>query len=328
MKKIGWVKISGRKYGGVIYEEKAMEVLKDYFDLEYIKINSSIFKKGYMRAPELIFNLLKLKGKKDLWVRDSNTVITAPFDNTGGKNAAIVHHIDFSATRPLFKLIDFIIEKLMYRGFKKMDAIITVSQYWREHFLKKGFPNVFVVYNSFDLNSFNISPHEAERFKEENHLTGKPIVYLGNCQKAKGVIESHQALRDLDVHLVTSGKPFIKIPPRNLEIEYREYLKLLKAASVVLTMSKFKEGWCRTAHEAMLLKTPVIGSGLGGMRELLEGGNQIICRDFRDLKGKVEYLLQNPGIRHKMGEQGFEYAKGFTEEKFKEDWLKLIKNII
>ena len=95
---IGWVKIKSRKYGGVIYEEKAMKILKKYFDLNYIKIDSKIFKKGYWRAPELIFNLLKLKGKKDLWFRDNNTVITAAFDRTKGKKVAIVHHIDFSVS--------------------------------------------------------------------------------------------------------------------------------------------------------------------------------------------------------------------------------------
>lgn len=328
MKNISWVKISGRKYGGVAYEEGAMEVLKNYFNLEYIKINSSIFKKGYLRAPELIFNLLKLKGEKDLWIRDSNAVITVPFDRTKGKKAAIIHHIDFSTSRPLFKPIDFIIEKLIYRGLRKMDAIITISQYWRSHFLKRGFQNVFVVHNGFDLNSFNISLQETEKFKEENHLQGKPIIYLGNCQKAKGVIESYQALKGLDVHLITSGEPFIKIPVRNLEMEYREYLKLLKAASVVLTMSKFKEGWCRTAHEAMLLKTPVVGSGLGGMKELLEEGKQLICPDFTSLREKVEYLLNHPEIRIKMGEDGYNFAKNFTLEKFREDWLSLLNFVL
>ena len=62
-------------------------------------------------------------------------------------------------------------------------------------------------------------------------------------------------------------------------------------------MSKFQEGWCRTAHEAMLLKTPVVGSGFGGMSELLEGGGQIICDNFNDLKEKIEYLLGNHEAR-------------------------------
>lgn len=325
---IGWVKIKFRRYGGVVYEEKAIDALKDDFDLEYIGIDSKFFKKGFLRTPELIFNLLKLKGKKDLWIRDTNSVITAPFDRTKGKKIAIIHHIDFSTTRLLFKPTGFVVEKLIYWSLKKMDAVITVSEYWRSRLLKKGCSNIFVIYNSFDLDNFNISEEETEEFKKKHHLTKKPIIYIGNCQKPKGVVESYQSLKDLDVYLISSGRPQVKIPAINLEIEYREYLKLLKAASVVVTMSKFKEGWCRTAHEAMLLKTPVIGSGLGGMKELLEGGKQIVCPEFSFLKSKVEHLLNHPEIRKKMGENGYNFAEDFTSERFRNDWLVLIKRLL
>jgi glycosyltransferase involved in cell wall biosynthesis len=208
-----------------------------------------------------------------------------------------------------------------------MDAVITVSEYWRERLLENGCVNVFVIHNSFDLNNFNISNEEAEKFKENRDLTGKPIIYLGNCQRAKGVLESYQALKDLNVHLVTSGEIFVKTPARNLQLNYPDYLKLLKASSVTLAMSRFREGWCRTAHEAMLLKTPVIGSGKGGMKELLEGGKQMVCSEFGELRRKVEYLLEHPEIRIKMGQAGFDFAKNFTSEKFKNDWLSIINKL-
>jgi len=97
---------------------------------------------------------------------------------------------------------------------------------------------------------------------------------------------------------------------------------------MVIAMSKFKEGWCRTAHEAMLLKTPVIGSGLGGMQELLIGGKQIVCKDFKDLKTKVQDLLGNPRLREKMGQDGYNFAKEFTLERFEREWLNLIEEIL
>lgn len=128
--------------------------------------------------------------------------------------------------------------------------------------------------------------------------------------------------------MITSEENQIKIPVRNLEIDYKEYLRLLKASSIVIVMSKFKEGWCRTAHEAMLLKTPVIGSGKGGMKELLEGGKQIICENFDSLRERVEYLLNYPGVREKMGEDGYNFAKDFTLERFKRDWLELLSKIL
>lgn len=325
--RIGWIQISSRKYGEGFYEEPLKKILAEKFDLELININSKYFKKGYLRAPEILFNLLKISGKKDLWMRDSKTIITLPFDRIQGKNIALIHHIDFSQTKFPFKIIDLFLEKLLYYGLKKADIIVTVSNYWKKHFLEKGYRNVQRVYNCFDLSGFNISDEEVSEFKKKYQLEGKPIIYLGNCQKAKGVLESWEALKDLDVYLVTSGEPMVKTQSLNLEIEHKDYLRLLKASSIVVIMSKLKEGWSRISHEAMLLRTPVIGSGRGGMKELLEGGKQIVCPDFSSLKEKVEYLLNHPEAREKMGEQGYNFAKEFTIEKFKEDWLKVVNQI-
>ncbi len=120
----------------------------------------------------------------------------------------------------------------------------------------------------------------------------------------------------MDVHIVTSGN-----------LNDRNYLRLLKLSSVVITMSKFKEGWCRTAHEAMLCKTPVIGSGKGGMKELLALGGQIICKDFEFLKENVELFLSNTKGREIVGQNGYNFTKDFTLDRFKKSWSKLIKEL-
>ncbi|MFH1714511.1 MAG: glycosyltransferase family 4 protein [Candidatus Nealsonbacteria bacterium] len=328
MKTIGWIKISSRKYGGVAYEELAREALSGDFDVELVEMKSNIFKKGYLRAPEIILNLVKLKGERDLWVRDNNTIITLPFSRIKGKTLAMVHHIDFSTAPFWSKPLDLIVEKLIYFGLKKADFIVTVSKYWQEHFLKRGYKNVFKIYNAFNIPEYNFKNEEIAEFKKKYNLEGKPIIYLGSCQKAKGVLESYKALSGLNVHLITSGEPFFKSPARNLQVPYREYLKLLKASDIVLAMSKFKEGWCRVAHEAMLLKIPVVGSGLGGMRELLESGKQVVCPDFESLREKVEYLLKYSEVRAKMGEDGYNFAKDFTLGRFKAEWVSLVNKLL
>lgn len=324
---IGWIEIHLRKYGGVVYNEQARTALAKKFDVELVAREAKTFKKfRYFKIPESLLRLLFLKGEKDLWIRDFYSVLTMPFDKTQGKNIVMVHHVDFSGfpmiTHPAF----FAATKLFYRNLKKADAIVTVSEYWKQHFLQKGYSNVYKIYNGFDLPQFEISDLEVEEFKKKYGLEVKPIIYLGNCQKPKGVVETWNALKGLDAHLVTSGRPAVKIPARNLELSYREYLCLLKSSCVAVTMSKFKEGWNRTTHEAMLLGTPVIGSGLGGMRELLEGGNQMFCENFSALQEKTEYLLQNPPMRDNMGKAGYEYAKNFSLERFENEWLNFIKN--
>lgn len=330
MKKIGWIEISSKRYGGIVYNQQARKLSAKYFDLELVNLEAKHFKKiRYLKIPESFVYLLRLKDKKDLWIRDFYSTITLPLDKTKGKNLAVICHIDFSGFSLLARPFLILFEKLFfYRNLKKIDTIVTISEYWKNYFLKRGYTNIYKIYCGFDLNKFNISEQEIIDFKKKYKLEGKPIIYLGNCQKAKGVVDAWRALKSLDAYFVTSSKRQVKIPALNFDLDYREYLKLLKACSIVLTMSKFKEGWCITAHEAMLLKTPVIGSGLGGQRELLEGGNQIVCKDFKNLKEKVKYLLEHSEIRERMGENGYNFAKNFTKERFEKNWLKLIHKIL
>jgi glycosyltransferase involved in cell wall biosynthesis len=244
-----------------------------------------------------------------------------PYDGTKGKDIALIFHIDQSFQPNYIQPLWSLLEKVFYHHLRRVDTIITISKYWQNHFLERGYPKVDLIYNGFDTDQFHFEAKEIGEFKKENRLESKPIVYLGNCQRIKGVVEAYEQLKHMEVYLVTSGRREVDLPTLNLDLNYREYLLLLKSSSVVITMSKFKEGWNRTAHEAMLCKTPVIGSGLGGMKELLEGGNQIICEDFNDLKGQVSFALDRP----EMGEKGFEFAKQFTVEKFNDAWVRLIE---
>ena len=314
--KILFINFTNKFYGGKAYERKALDILKTNFQIDFISAKKNFWK---------LFKISR-KTDYDIAIRDLDSALFLNKKPT--KNIVIVHHLDNSYSSPAAKFFYFIFQKRIFSNLKKCDAIITVSKYWKDFFEKLGFRNVYLIYNAFNLNDFNFTYKEIEEFKKKYNLTGKPIIYSGNCQKAKGVVESYEILKDLGVHLVTSGEPMVKTPARNLEIPHREYLKLLKASSVVLTMSKFKEGWCRTAHEAMLLKTPVIGSGRGGMKELLEGGKQIICEDFNFLRERVEYLLNHPEIRERMGEDGYNFAKDFNLERFKKDWQELINKVI
>ncbi|MDI6720033.1 MAG: glycosyltransferase [Methanomicrobiales archaeon] len=322
--KIGWIQSLRGGFGGLTYDSMAQRALSQHFDLEVV--DGSLDHYTTARYPLLLLNLANLQGVKDLWIRPlMDSVIMMHHDKTVGKNLALVHHIDMSVRPFHFRIPGYLLEKIFYRNLFQADAICTVSKYWYNHFKKLGYENVHLIYNAFDFSQFEFTEEEIARFRMQYRLEGKPIIYLGNCQRAKGVVEAYQQLKDLDAFLVTSGKRDVDIPAINLDLSYRDYLRLLKASSVVVAMSKFKEGWCRTAHEALLCKTPVVGSGLGGMGELLEECHQIICPSFKELLNAVEYIMEN----HYLGEVGFKpaSAKTYSIDNFSKNWVKVINDI-
>jgi len=330
MKNIGWMQVFSKRYGGVIYQNQVKDIISKKFNLDLVNLESKYFEKfRYLRIPESFVYLLKLKGKEDLWIRDFYSTITLNKKKTKGRNLALLFHIDFSGFPIISRLPFLFLEKaFLYRQLKRVETIVTISEYWKNYFLNRGYKNVHKIYCGFDLNNFDISDEDVAQFKKLYGLEKKPIIYLGNCQRAKGVVDSYSALKDLDVYFVTSGRQEVKIPALNFNLGYKEYLKLLKASAIALTMSKFKEGWCITAHEAMLCKTPVVGSGKGGMKELLEGGGQIVCEDFNKLREIVEFLLKDPEKRQKMAERGNDYAKNFTQEKFERAWEEALNKAL
>lgn len=330
MKKIGVIEIYSKRYGGVVYTQQVKKALSAEFDLEQVNLEAKFFKeRRYLKFLESFYYLLKLKGEKDIWIRDFYSILSLSKRRTKGKNLALIFHQDSLKLPLLGRIPIFLLEKLVFwRQLKKVDAIVTISEYWKNYFLEKGYKNVYKINCGYDLNNFDITEEEISEFKKKYKLQGKPIIYLGNCQKLKGVVDSYRALKDLDAYLVTSSRRQVNVPTLNFDLDYRDYLRLLKASSIAITMDKFNTGWNMTAQEAMLCKTPVIGSGMGGTRELYEGAGQIICRDFKNLREKVEYLLRHPEVRKKMGEDGYNFSKDFTMDEFKKNWVETVKKII
>lgn len=330
MKTIAFPILSVRKYGGDKYIGCAQQALKADFNVETIDIRAKYFgERRYLKFIELFYNLFKLKGKKDIWIRDFYSAVTLDKKRTAGKNIVIIFHIDFLKFPLLSRIPLYLAEKIfLYRKLRQADAIVVASDYWKNYFLEKGYENIYKIYCGFNISDFNFTEEEITDFRKKHKIDGKPVIYLGNCQRWKGAADAYNELKDINAHFVTSGRRQIKIGAMNLDLNYKDYLRLLKCSSVALTMSQFKEGWCMTTHEAMLCKTPVIGSGQGGMRELLEGGGQIICEDFKRLKEKVEFLLKNPDKRKTLGESGFSFAKDFTMERFEKAWVEAVKKTL
>lgn len=324
--KVSRLSTSKKGYGGNIYELMVDQALNKALQSRY-QVEFNLFQlKGFTRlleAPIYLFkNFLFALRSSEIRIRTFQTA----FFNFKGPGLTIVYHIDSAYSPKAAMIFQNIVEKWFYFWIKKDQPILVISQFWLKFLKDKGFTNLHLIYCGFNLSEYQVSESEVETFKKKFQLDqpNSKIVYIGNPQKKKGSDLVYAALKDKGYTLVCSGEGDLDLPVRILKLNFKDYLCLLKASSVVITMSQFLEGWNRVAHEAMLLGTPVVGSGLGGMNEVLTGGKQIVCTDFSKLEACLEEALKN---KAQMAKDGYEFAKEFSVERFDHEWAKLIDSI-
>lgn len=308
-----------KKYGGDLYEDELTEALSREYRVEAFQPVPPTGK--VLGLKKYFLNLLSLSTKNsyDFVLRPMNHAF---FMRSVPKQVVIAYHYDCSHCHPLVRIHHFLSLKSLVANKDQIHKLIVISKYWQDYFADLGFKNIELLYCGFDLSQFHVSDQEVSAFRLKYGLEGKKVVYIGNAQKKKGADLVYEALKGTDYFMVTSGNKDIDLPVLNLNLSHREYLCLLKSAGLVITYSQFKEGWNRVAHEAMLMGTPVIGSGLGGMGELLSGGGQSICADPAGLKSLVDQLFGSQEV----GRQGQEYARQFTIERFNQRALEIFKS--
>jgi glycosyltransferase involved in cell wall biosynthesis len=216
---------------------------------------------------------------------------------------------------------------LFLNNLRRLDVVVGVSDFWRSRLLELGARRVEVIHNAVSDPPVQFEQAEVGEFGHRYGFDDDiPLIYLGTSQREKGVVEAYRALSDKPYQFVVSGGGTIpELPVRRLDLARREYLLLLHRSDVAVVMSNLVEGWCRTAHEAMLCGTPVVGSGRGGMRELLDGGQQIVCASFSELPAAVACALDERAV---LGQRGRRFAESFTCEQFEVRWRSLVQSLL
>lgn len=309
--------------GGNAYDFHAAMALKEDFDLQMdeaaVMKKSDSFRSYWWRMAHHSIHT-------DILICEPSPIVFGR-RNKKAKTVAMIHHIDDDLANSSLKHKWFF-DRLKKRLSGNVDMVITVSRHWEEYLKELGCKRIKIIYNSFDLHDYDVSDEEVDAFISKfNFKRDAPIIYIGNAHRQKGVYEAYAALKDKNYQLVMSGSVnhAKDLPVKFLSLERREYLTLLKASHLVITLSKMTEGWNRVAHEALLSKTPVIGSGTGGMRELLEGAWQVIVSDPKNLAAEVERTLKN---REHFSVQGYQYVKKYDNHYFVSEWKKVIRELI
>jgi len=305
--------------GGRLYNAQIGLALRNLYSFDF---DRTTVREGVL--PIYLLRFLSAGERADFIIQDP--FITALGKrNRAGKVICMVHHIDYTLKEKSLKWKWFL--NRLERRLPGLDAVVTVSHFWRQYLENLGCRNVHVIYNSFPVEKFTVDRLALEEFKKRYEIPReKPLVYIGNARAQKGINDVYHALKDEGYTLVTTGPRAseIDLPILRLSLPYADYIKLLHACDLVLTMSTMLEGWNRTAHEAMLCHTPVVGSGSGGMRELLEGGGQLICLDFMRLPELCRRALAE---KKAYAQKGYAFATHFDMKYFRESWKDLLQNM-
>lgn len=303
--------------GGHAYNFQACMAMQSDFN---ISIDPQVVRHKQESIIPYLWRIKRHRADADLIIKDAFTITWG--NNTGLPQIGMIHHLADELKNDSFKYRWHF--RRLEKRLKQLDYIITVSKYWEQRLQSLGCQNIKVIYNSFDLTEFQFSETEIAEFKQKYKLnSNKPLVYIGNAKAKKGAREVYQALGNEKFHLIMSGPKDHKLslPVHHLDLKRKDYLRLLKACDLVLTMSTMMEGWNRTAHEAMLCQTPVIGTGIGGMKELLTEGKQVIQPQFQGLTDTVLSVLEN---KEQFAQDGFKYVQQFNMDYFNTEWQKTI----
>jgi glycosyltransferase involved in cell wall biosynthesis len=237
----------------------------------------------------------------------------------------LIHHIDWRGSPRVSRWLQQLEYAVLRYLTPRHTSIVVVSKVWARHLARLGFKDVTIIYNAFDIDKYQVSPEEKARVLQRYELQGQRLAYVGNGLKRKGVHLATAALADAGVRIISTGVQ--SDAPSNaslavLNLPFDDYIALLSCCEVAVLLSQFREGWNRTAHEAVLLGVPVIGAPRGGMRELLRLTGQALASTTGQAREK--YL----GDRYGIEASQVRLARQFPQARFNQAWQELVARLV
>ncbi|MER3497627.1 MAG: hypothetical protein C4308_02785 [Chitinophagaceae bacterium] len=226
---------------------------------------------------------------------------------------------------------NFFWERLFQLTYPKLSAIVTLNED-EKNFAQKFNPNCFVI------------PNFIEATETSSLDKQKVILTIGRLTNVKGIdrllpvvkaiLEKHsdwkwKLIGDGELKTVVEdftlknnlGNRFILQPPFNHQIK-NEYQQ---AAMYVMTSRN--ECLPMTLMEAMSCSTPCIAFDCPtGPRHIITNGeNGLLIKngDVEEMTNAVSLLIENEGLRKKMGEKAFENIQRFSPENIYKLWEQL-----
>lgn len=221
---------------------------------------------------------------------------------------------------------------------KKIDFIITPSEFYREKLIKDGISEnkIVAIHNSVELKDYDI-PSEDNGY----------ALYFGRLSKEKGVLKLIDAFSKLDngvLFIAGEGPERENIERFIEENNLRDRIKLLgflnatemkekiRKCRFVVIPSIWYENCPYSIMETLAIGKPVIGADIGGIPELVQNNRNGITYKYDDtneLADKMLKLFNNDELVKKFGKNAKEDAKRlYGKEKYYNEIIKIYEKAL
>ena len=236
---------------------------------------------------------------------------------------------------------------------KKADVVLSVSNALKEEIIATGIERIKektrLHWNSVDINKFKeFDENNKEEvlfkdnfFKEFNINPSKPtVLFVGNIIKRKNVnllIESKKLVKtDYNLVIIGEGAELNELKEKVSKykesnqidnvyfIGARKDVEKIIPISDLLVLPSFTESFGLVLIEALACGKPVIGSNVGGIKEIIteDVGLLINPNDNKSLADAIEKILTDSNLREKFQSNARNRAKDFSEVELPYDELK------
>lgn len=206
----------------------------------------------------------------------------------------------------------------VHKNLLKCDAIISLTQYWKEFFNGLGLKNVVIVPNIID---------RPVTQKKKNNDGKVHILYLGLITKAKGIydlldiIREHKTELENKITLRVGGNGEIDILQSIIKehglsniVKFEGWVSgdkkvLMLNYADIFILPSYTEGLPISILEAMSYKIPVISTPVGGIPEIItdgENGFLFTPGDKDALYNAIKTLVANKDLREDMGKKTYQ----------------------
>ncbi len=236
------------------------------------------------------------------------------------------------------------------------DIVICNSKATRDNLLIRNHKlanKLKVIYNGLDSSEFNSIQNLKLKEKFQYNTNDLVITLVGRINRLKGhllllkVFDKYFKDKE-NLKILFVGSPVLgqenyleevnnKIIESKLESKvkilpfHKDLSEIWNITDIAVVPSTEAESFGLVALEAMFSKKPVIGTNLGGLKEIIIDNETGFLFDNKDeiaFKNAIEKLISDPLLRNKFGENGYERAiSNFSIDKYIGQFADLYKRL-